>query len=488
VRRLFARVLIREDHSLAGRAGRALGWSFVNMLVARLGTFGIGVALARILGPEEFGTYAVAMVALLALLSFSELGVSLAIVRWPGEPREIAPTVMTISAVSGVFVYAACFLGAPAFAAAMGSPESTAVVRLLAVQIMINGLVITPATLMQRHFRQDRRMLADQVNNWLGAFVSIGLAIAGMGAMSLAIGRLAGAGVSGVLFFVYSPEPVRFGFDRKAARSLLSFGLPLAGSGIILFAVTNVDQLVVGSVLGPVALGFYALAVNLSNWPLNVFSMPVRQVVPAALARLQGDPPAMRSAFLSSTGLLGAATLPVCLLLAGAAEPLVRLVYGAAWAPAAGVLTWLGVLAALRILYEVVYDYFITVGRSRVLLVVQVVWLVALIPALYAGARADGISGVAAAHVGVAVGIVLPIYLWELRRVEIGVRAIATRLAVPVLAGTGVWLAALAVQRVVAPDLPALALSGLISLAVVALLMMRMRNTIHRLRTMEVSA
>ena len=77
--------------TLGARAGRALGINVANTLVSRLGTLLIGIALARILGPEEFGTFAVGLLALLAILSFNELGVSLAIVRWQGSPKEIAP-------------------------------------------------------------------------------------------------------------------------------------------------------------------------------------------------------------------------------------------------------------------------------------------------------------------------------------------------------------------------------------------------------------
>ena len=55
--------------------------------MGRFGTLAIGIALARLLGPEAFGTFAVATVALLAMLSFNELGVSLAIVRWADDPE-----------------------------------------------------------------------------------------------------------------------------------------------------------------------------------------------------------------------------------------------------------------------------------------------------------------------------------------------------------------------------------------------------------------
>ena len=95
-----------EEGNELHRAPRALGLSFVNGLLARLGTLGIGIALARILGPEEFGTYAVALLALMAAVSFNELGVSLAIVRWEKDPAEIAPTVNTISIAASTVVAA----------------------------------------------------------------------------------------------------------------------------------------------------------------------------------------------------------------------------------------------------------------------------------------------------------------------------------------------------------------------------------------------
>ena len=50
----------------------------------------------------------------------------------------------------------------------MGDPEATNVVRLMSVAIVINGLVATPAALLQREFKQGRRMAIDQVNTWLG--------------------------------------------------------------------------------------------------------------------------------------------------------------------------------------------------------------------------------------------------------------------------------------------------------------------------------
>jgi len=471
-----------EGNSLAGLASRALGWSFASNTTARIGALPIGIVIARLVGPHSFGTFAVALVALMAVLSFNDLGVSLAIVRWEGEPAEIAPTVATLSVASSLITYAGCFLGAPAFASAMGAPAATGVIRVLTLNVIVDGVAATPAALMQRYFLQDRKTIADQVNNWLGVAVSIGLAWQGFGAMSLAIGRMSGAVASGILFLVFSPEPVRFGFDRTRARALCRFGLPLAGASLVVFAVTNVDQLVVGHMLGATALGFYALALNLASWPVTMFSLPVRSVAPAVFSRLQHDRAAMNTGFVSAAAVLGSATLPICLLMSGAAVPLLGLVYGAPWIPAAHALIWLAMLGALRILFELVYDYFVVLARARVVFTVQLAWLIALVPALIAGAQVAGISGAGLAEVGVAAGIILPWYLSELSKVGVKRRVLAGRLWLPVVAAAAVGAGAAIVARVIRSDLAALATGGALALTVIGLLGYRMRSVLAALR------
>jgi PST family polysaccharide transporter len=325
-------------------------------------------------------------------------------------------------------------------------------------------------------------MIADQVNGWLGALVSIGLAWARLGAMSLAVGRITGAVAAAVLYIAFSPEPLRFGFDRASARELLRYGMPLAGSTIVVFAVTNVDQLVVGRVLGATALGFYALALNLATWPVTMFSLPVRNVAPAAFARLQHDHEAMRTAFLSAAALLCAVALPVCLAIGGSATPLIMFAYGARWLPASRVLLWLSLLAALTIFFQLAYDYFVVLARSRVVFTVQLGWLLALVPALIVGARLAGIAGVAVAGAAVAGGVILPWYLHELKGAGIRQRVLGSRLRLPLAGAAAAGLAAAGAARVLPSDLAALAVSGVTGLAVVGLLVFRMRAALIRLR------
>jgi O-antigen/teichoic acid export membrane protein len=460
---------------MADRAMRAVAWSFVSSALGKLATIVIGVVLARMLSPREFGVYAVAYAALRILVSLNDLGLSLAIVRWPGDPGEIAPTVATIAALVSLVMYGGCYLGAPAYASAMGAPSAAQVVRVLCLGVVLDGFVSSPAGLLQRQFRQDLRLVTDQANLWLGTVVTIVLAWRGFGAMSLGVGRVAGCIVSLLLMVKFSPEPVRFGFSLARARDVARFGLPIAASTIIAFGVVNADQVVVGRMLGVTALGYFVLAANLSSWPVAVFAQPVRNVALAGFARLQHDPPAMRRAFLLVASLLTAVALPVCLMMSGAAVPLIGFVYGARWLHAAPVLAWLGVLAALQIGFELSYDYFVVLALPRVVFILQLVWLIALVPALAAGARAGGPSQVAQAEIGVAAGLVLPWYLWELRKAGIGAGELARRLRLPAAGAAAAGLACWAAGRLVADWLSALAAGAALGAGIIVLLIRHLR-------------
>jgi PST family polysaccharide transporter len=367
----------------------------------------------------------------------------------------------------------------------MGNPEATGPVRLLAVSVVTNGLVSTSAALLQRHFMQGRKMIADQVDSWLGAVVSLVLALSGWGAMSLAAGRVCGSIAGGALLIYFSPERLRFGFDRQIARRLIRFGVPLAGASLLVFAVGYADQIIVGSVLGPTALGFYVLAVNLSGWPVAVFSQPVRAVAPAAFARLQHDRTRLGRAFVMVAALLVGVTLPVCLLLSGAAPSVIRFVYGEEWAPAAVALAGLAVLAGLRIFFELIYDYLVVLERSRSVLVVQTVWLVVLIPAMWIGVQTAGLRGAAVALAAVAGLVILPVYLWQLGRSGIRLRTLGRSLWPAVLAGLATGGFAVLAGRVIGPDLAVMAAAGTFALLVVGLYGFRKRRVLQEMKDID---
>ena len=69
----------------------------------------------------------------------------------------------------------------------------------------------------------------------------------------------------------------------------MRFGLPLAGASLLILGMVNVDSLVVGAALGPVALGFYQIAFNMSGWPVRTISEATRRVSFAGFSRLAAE-------------------------------------------------------------------------------------------------------------------------------------------------------------------------------------------------------
>ncbi|MFJ1968308.1 oligosaccharide flippase family protein [Streptomyces sp. NPDC087903] len=422
--------------SFGGKVRSAARWSLINTVVMRLGNFATGIVLARFaLGPAEWGVYGVAQTVLLVLLSANELGVGLAIVRWEGDARRFAPTVLTLSTLSSGLLYVALFAAAPTVAGLLGSPDATGVLRVMCLCVVIDGVAQVPGGFLTREFAQGKRMIIDGLNFVISTSVTLLLAFEGWGAMSFAWGAVAGNVVTLLGCWLAAPGTLKFGWDPGQARALLRFGLPLAGASMLALAVVNVDTMVVGATLGNVSLGFYVLAFNISGWPVRIISEAARRVSFAGFSRLADSPQALAQGFSRALGVLITGTVPLCVLLAGLAGPAVQLIYGSHWAPAAAALPWLMALGLIRIGSELAYDCLVAVGQRRSLFLVQGLWLAALIPVLLVAARTNGIVGVSQAHVLVAGGLVVPVFLVALSRGGIGVGRIARACAWPFLGG-----------------------------------------------------
>jgi PST family polysaccharide transporter len=228
-----------EAPALGSRVRNAARWSLINTVVMRLGNFAAGVVLARFaLGPAAWGVYGVAQTVLLVLLSANELGIGLAVVRWDGDVRRFAPTVLTLSTLSSSLFYVVLFAAAPHLATALGSPGATGVLRVMCLCVVLDGVSQVPAGILTREFAQGRRMTIDALNFVLSTAVTLVLAFHGWGAMSFAWGSVVGNVAALVGCVLAAPGSLRFGWDAVQARALLRFGLPLAGASLLALGST----------------------------------------------------------------------------------------------------------------------------------------------------------------------------------------------------------------------------------------------------------
>jgi PST family polysaccharide transporter len=148
-------------------------------------------------------------------------------------------------------------------------------------------------------------------------------------------------------------------------------------------------------------------------------------------------------------------------MLALLAAPVVEVLYGARWSPAAAVLAALGLFGAVRVVLDLCASYLLAKGAGGLTFAIQVWWFAALIPALVLATRWWGITGAAWAHVAVSIALVLPAYLLAVHGVGAGVRSVVRSLLRPGLSAAAAAGAVLVCRAVVEQPLLQLLAGGL---------------------------
>lgn len=452
-------------------AAKGLRWSLIGAFATRFGGLALGMVLARLLTPEDFGLYAIALGAMYFVMHVNDVGLIAATVQWRGRIEEMAPTATTLALAFSVAIYGLFFVFAPAFAGLAGNPDAAPIVRVLTLVMIVDGVTAVRAGYLVRTFQQHRITTGNLLGLIANAAVAISLALYGVGAMSFAAGQVTGAAVTGAFVLWSAHMPWRFGFDRAVARRLMTFGVPLAMALGVEAILLNADYVIVGRTLGATALGFYLLAFNISGWAPGVLGTAIRWVSIPSFSRLSEEEGALAPAVHRSVTMLVTAVLPIGFLTALLALPLIELLYGTEWAPSAPALRFLIILGIARMLTQLALDILTGAGATRATLWFNLGWAVALVPALIIGTRAGGTRGAAIAHALVALFVALPLAFAALRRLGVSLLPIARGLIRPLLAAAA-GAAACAIVRNVVPDVVVsqLAAGGVVGLATYALL------------------
>lgn len=451
---------------LRSRAARGAAWSGLSTIVLRLGGLVVGIVLARILTPEQFGVYAVALTVQGILMTVADLGLSADIIR-SDEPERIAPTVATLGLTSGVVLTAVTIAGSGMIAAALGSPPAGPAIAVLSLTLLLGGAGVVPYAMLSRRFQQRELFAAGVADFVVSTVVTLVLVALGLGVMGLAIGRVAAQTVSTSLQFVLARVVPRFAIDRAVLAPVLAFGLPIAAANLLSWALLNVDNIVLARVVGATALGYYVLAFNISSWPMSALSQMVRSISLPYFSRkgASGDELATVAA------LAWAGALPAGAVLAALSAPVIDVVYGAKWLPAAPVLAALGLYGSLRVAFDIFAGYLYAQGRTHPVLWIQVLWLVILVTGMIVASRAYGIVGAGWVHVVVASGFILPAYLVALASAGVRPTAFVRAAWWPTVAALPAVAAALAARGLVPQPLTAVFVGGVAAVLVYGLLM-----------------
>jgi PST family polysaccharide transporter len=438
---------------LSSGVRRGAIWSGANVLVLRVANIAVMAIVARIVVPEQFGVFALALTVHAMVTSLAELGVGSAVARNDLDPDRIAPTVATIS-ISFSLLLAAGMAGfADPIARLLGEPEVASPLRVLALSVALVGPFAVPGAQLQRTFQQRRLFTATAVSYVPNTIVLLVLASHGDGAMAFAWSRVVGQLVAGVIIVLSVDKRYMPGMRFSELPFLLRFGLPLAAANLLSQVLLNVDYVFIGRRLSTEDVGLYSLAFNISAWSAAVLGAMVNGVVLPAFSRVRregGSVPAVLQRAMRTVGLVA---LPICTFTVALAEPLILTVYGDQWRAATPALRVLALYGVVFVIGLLLANVIIAMGRTGVLLAVQAAALVVLLPVMSVAIDLGGLVGVGAAHLTTVLICTFPAYLYAIRRsTGVGPVLLAKSLVVPVTAGVAAGAVAFVVGALPMPE------------------------------------
>src|SRR5688572_25208307 len=447
---------------LRKEAARGVAWSALERWGSQLLGLAVFTVLARKLELEAFGVVGLVAVLLEYVRVFVDQGFSEAVVQRANLEKEHLDTAFWTGLVSGVVLGGALALAAEPIAAAFGDPDVLApIIRWSSLALVISGLASTQMALLQRRLAFRQLAARSFVAQLLSGALAIYLAFTGWGVWAL-VGHGLGEAVFGVIM-LWSVPGWRPGFAVrwKAFRELFAFGASIMGFKLLNLTSQRIDHLLVGSLLGPAALGFYGAAWRVFHALGKLLTSVMNRVAFPVFARLQGDPERLRRAFYEATQLTSLVTFPAFLGLAALAPDLLPFAFGEKWAASVPVMEVLAFVGILQSLTHFNGSLIKGAGKPAWRLGIASIQASVNVAAVWVGVR-YGITGVAVAIT--AAGFALfPLGFYAVRKLTaIEPLRYARQFVAPLLAAALCVAVALAVRRA----LPDAAVSARIALAV----------------------
>jgi len=341
--------------------------SIASMFLSTMGTRVVHavttVILMRLMGPDQFGIIGFAVIFKEMILLFSSWGIGDAVIQKKGG-KGLMASALVLSTIRSTAFFLALFVAAPFAASFFSTPEVSLVVRISALMLLLSPLQFLPRLKMS----MDLRFTALSVISLFGALVNSTVAIAaafsGMGYLAIVYGNVAGtlAGLAGSLI----AQPMAAD-PRKASiegmKEIMGFGYHLTLSGIVSWIYLNIDDLIVGKLLGKTVLGLYTKAYWLATLPGETLGRILYTVTFPAYCKVKDDLEKLRKAFLEVYTMNVFISVPAVVGILVLSNKIVPIVFGSEWVPMIGILELTCAVGMLRAVYGQANSIFKAVGR-----------------------------------------------------------------------------------------------------------------------------
>ncbi|HTK47674.1 MAG TPA: lipopolysaccharide biosynthesis protein [Gemmatimonadaceae bacterium] len=373
------------------------------------------VVLARLLTPQDYGLIGMVTVVTGFLTLFKDLGLSQATVQREELTHGQTTNLFWVNVGASTLIALVAASLAPLIARFYGEPRLTSITMVLALGFVFGGFTVQHQALLTRQMRFGLLAASSVIAAILGLAVGIVLAWRGASYWALVGQQLTVALVTAAAAWIFCDWRPGLPSRGSGVRELVAFGGNITGFNVVNYFARNGDNLLIGKVWGPAALGLYAKAYQLLLLPLTQINYPVAAVLVPTLSRLANDPARYRAAFVRTLEKLLMVTMPGIVFLMVTADWAVRVVLGPQWTEAATIFSWLAVAGFLQPVGTTTGWLFVSQNRTRAMFKWGVIGSTMAIASILIGLP-WGAVGVAMSYGVSGLLIRTPVGLWYVGR------------------------------------------------------------------------
>lgn len=359
--------------SLKNKTVKGVGWSFIDNLSSSGITFLVGLILARLLTPSEYGIMAILTIFIAVSNSIVDSGFSNALIRKTDARRVDYNTVFLFNLLVSGLLYVVLFLAAPAISWFFKEPLLVEVMRVIGWVLVINALAIIPRTLFVKEVNFKTQTKVSLIASISSGVIGIGMALAGLGVWSLVGQQLSRQLLNTLFLWIYCTWRPAWEFSMQSFKELFGFGSKILLSGLLNTIFNEIYSLVIGRCYTSAQLGQYTRANQFNQIFSSNLTTVIQRVSYPVLSSIQNEPERLREAYrkvIKSTMLISFA----CMLgLAAVARPLILILIGEKWLPAVGFLQIICFSGMLFPLHAINLNILQVKGRSDLFLRLEII-------------------------------------------------------------------------------------------------------------------
>lgn len=359
--------------SLKDKTVKGVGWSAADAFLGQGITFLVGIILARMLTPVEYGLIGIVLIFTTVLNGIVDSGFSSAIIRKENATNADYNTMFCTNMVVSLILYIFLYLSAFSIASFFGRMELVNLIRVLGIVLILQALSITQVTILTKRIDFKTKTKASVIAAIISGCIGIWMAYNGFGVWSLVGQILSNKLLYTACLWFFNRWWPDGSFSTQSFHYMWGFGWKLMVSGLLNNIWEQLYQVVVGKFYSPTNLGQYTRSREYANLFSSNFTSIVQRVTYPALSQVQKDEIRMLSAYRKVIKLSMFITA-ICMISLGAvAEPFVYCLIGPQWHEASTYLPLICISLSLYPLHAINLNMLKIQGRSDIFLVLEIV-------------------------------------------------------------------------------------------------------------------